>query len=150
MNIHKVKQKLEAFPLEELAHQTRFIKTNSYKITPLAYALSFIEMVLTGVNTLEVWASRIARMTGNLISVQGLQNRIQYPQVDFCRKLLELTISQQVNWGTDQLKTNELLDRFENVYLEDSTCVTLPESSFDFFQVQLINKGKVPRLVFSC
>ena len=141
MNIAKVKQKLEQLPLDALASQTRFIKRRAFKITPVAYVLAFLEMFVNGFNTLEVWASGIAKLTGHLVSTQGLQNRIQYPQVDFCKRVLTQLIAAQLKVAHTKQACGEFLAAFDEVILEDSTCITLPKSAHPFFPGSVNQNG---------
>ena len=141
MNISKVKEKLEQLPLDELATQTRFIKRRGYKISPIAYVLAFVQMFVNGLHTLEVWASGIAKLTGHLISPQALQNRIQYPQVDFCKQILNQLIIAQLKVCQTKQAYCELLAPFDEVILEDSTCITLPRSAHPFFPGSVNQNG---------
>jgi len=142
MNLDKIKEKLSEKDLEGLAKQSGFIKQQRYQITPYAYVMGFFEMLKKGFNTVELWASEIYQLTGFWVSAQAVQHRIQYPQADFCRLLLEGILSDQLHRSSLFKEKNKLLSAFNEVLVEDSSCVTLPKCLMEIFPGAVNQQGK--------
>lgn len=141
MILDKVKEKLSEKDLELLAKRSGFLKSSSFVITPYSYVMGYFEMLRKGFNTVELWASEIYKITGHWVSPQAVQQRIQYPQADFCRLLLEELLSDNVQRCNLFNKCNELLSSFNQVYVEDSTCITLPKCLTPFFPGSVNQQG---------
>lgn len=65
------------------------------------------------------------------------------------KEKLEQLITSQLKVHYSQQAYSALLVPFDEVILEDSTCITLPKSAHLFFQVRSIKMGIVPQLVYS-
>ena len=133
MNWSKITTKLEEFRLEELSKTTKFIKSSNYKICGLSYVLGFFKMLNSELNTLEVWARHIGELAGNLVSPQALQGKLQFRHIEFSKSFLEQVLEKVVVNSRLQLKCCDLLNSFNKVFVEDSTCVTLAKNMFEFF-----------------
>jgi hypothetical protein len=138
----KINRKLSELPIEELAFSTDFVKSHSFKISGEAFILGFFQMILAGFNTLEKWAGQICRITGMDICPQAIQDKLQFRQVKFSKKLLSEVLKRQL-WDKSYFaKASKLLESFEKVLVEDSTCITLPKKLYAFFPGTLNQKGK--------
>lgn len=142
MNLHKIKSKLEQIPIQELCFRTGFIKSHHYKISGFAYVLGFFHMTLqSGMNTLENWASKICKLTGFTVSAQALQEKLQFRHIEFSKQLLNDVLNQQVQTHPISKKYCQLIASFKRVFIEDSTCITLPKMLMDFFSGTVNQKG---------
>lgn len=141
MNVSKIKLKLEQIPIRELCFQTSFIKSHHFKISGYAFVLGFFQMTLLGCNTLENWASKICKITGFMISPQSLQEKLQFRHIEFSKQLLCYVLNQQIKESPISKTCCKLLQSFERVFLEDSTCITLPKMLFPFFPGTVNQKG---------
>lgn len=133
MNWSKITTKLEEIRLEELAKQTLFIKSTNHKISGYCFILSFFKMASEGLNTLESWAGHIAQITGQLISPQALQGKLQFRHIEFAESFFKEVLKREIVKSSLRLKCSKLLNHFNNVFVEDSTCITLPKELFEFF-----------------
>lgn len=131
--LDKVKSILQKHQITECSMEHSFEINPNGKIDGLSFVHSFFNMLTQKKNTLEYWAGEFYKLTGQTISSQGLNGKLQFRHEEFVKQFLnkvlhDLMIEPRMNIGN-----NELLNLFENVYLEDSTCVPLPDYMFDFF-----------------
>lgn len=133
MNMDKITTKFATLPIKELSFASRFEIHHDNLIDGYTFVLGFFKMLLLGINTLENWASQISYLSGNMISAQALQAKLQFRHIKFAEQLLAYAMSQRfLQKGIDNLNPN-LLSRFGRVWVEDSTCVKLIRELFEFF-----------------
>ncbi len=133
MNISKITTKLALLPIEELSWQSGFVKIESHKIGGLYFVHGFFQMINNGHNTLEKWCEQLYRLSNCLIRKQSLQGKLQFVHVRFCKLLLECVMRQQVLGKATFENGCDLLQSFRRVFIEDSSCVTLPKMLRIFF-----------------
>lgn len=95
--------------------------------------LGFFQMILEGFNTVEKWAAAIGKISGNLISAQSLQGKLQFRHQQLAEALLKYVLRHQIMGRKAGPSPKGLLQPFTRVFLEDSTCVKLPASLAAFF-----------------
>ena len=107
----------------------------------LVFVLGFFKMILQQVNTVENWAGQISKLTGLSISTQALQEKLQFRHIKFAEQLLGHILYKQVVDNDLSKHSSKLLEGFNRVFLEDSTCVNLPQGLLDFFPGTVNQKG---------
>ena len=140
----KIQQKLSDLSLEKLAMTHHFYKragSAKYKITDLV--IGFFEMFLDGGNTLSCWAKKIADRSGWLLSKQGLSQRLSASVQSICKALLSKAINLQAI-DNEAIYTSKLFSSFEAVYLEDSSCFSLPDNLASTFPGSYSRRLKGP------
>lgn len=140
----KIQQKLSDLSLEKLAMTHQFYKragSAKYKITDLV--ISFFEMFLDGGNTLSCWAKKIADRSGWLLSKQGLSQRLSDSVQSICKALLNEAINLQAI-DNEAIYASEIFSSFEAVYLEDSSCFSLPDNLASTFPGSYSKRLKGP------
>ena len=80
-------------------------------------------MAMKGVNTFSVWAGQISLLCGKAVSKQSVFDRLTKHTVIFARQLLE----QKLNEWYERPVANTLFNTFNNVFLQDSTTLSLPD-----------------------
>jgi len=111
------------------------------KIDGLSFVHGFFNMLMQKKNTLEYWAGEIFKLTNLPITSQGLSGKLQFRHEKFVKFFLKNVLRNLVfDQEIKKDKTN-ILDPFEKVYLEDSTCVPMPDYMFDFFPGTVNQKG---------
>ena len=133
INSTQISVKLSKLPIQQLALAHKFNKHRDVKITACAYLSGFFVMLSKGQNTLGCWASELSCALGEVISQSGLFNKIQYPQVDFTKSLLEDALAKKILGAEHQNLNSHLLKHFERVFVEDSVCVGLPKVLHEIF-----------------
>lgn len=133
MNLERISAKLSELPIEELSYSTNFQIRSDGIIKGLDFVLGFFYMVLMGFNTIEKWAGAIGKISGNLISAQSLQAKLQFRHQQFAEALLKLVLCRQVAQQKDGPKGKGIFRPFRRVFVEDSTCVKLPATLAAFF-----------------
>lgn len=132
INSTQISVKLSELPIQKLALTHKFNIHRDVKITPSAYLLGFFMMLSNGQHTLSCWAGEVSCALGKAISKSGLSNKIQYPQVDFVKNLLEEALFHKV-LPDDRDLHSELFSDFGRVFLEDSVCLRLPRVLHEVF-----------------
>ena len=133
MNKEQITSKLQELPIEELSFSSRFVIRNRHLISGFAFIAGFFNMLVQGVNTVENWAGQIYLLTGHAVSAQALQGKLQFRHKKFASLILGVVLRKQILEDKLVKLSSQLLTPFGRVFLEDSTCVTLPKSLFDFF-----------------
>jgi len=114
----KVKAILQDHQIQECSMEQGFEINGNGKIDGLSFVHSFFNMLMKKKNTLECWAGEFFKLTGLPITSQGLSGKLQFRHEKFVKQFLKNVLRQA---------------SFNKVYLEDSTCVPLPDYMFDFF-----------------
>ena len=130
-NLEQIKQKIGEQEILRIAQQSGFQKRKPRKIDGVSFVLGFFLLVQMGKTGLKDWAKSIGRLTGHLVSKQGLQKKLQFRHEAFARQLLSWAVQQSAH--KDGHKQIDLFKVFSHVYLEDSTCLGLPRSLAPFY-----------------
>jgi len=110
--------------------QTGFVTREPRKIIPYDFVFGFILCCCNCKNTFSQWACEISGLSGQTLSKQGLFDRIGQKSVDFAKKALEHVLTVQLN---ALQQTTTFFACFNNVFLQDSTTLCLPETLAWFF-----------------
>lgn len=122
-NSISLRDRLSKSKVNYLARLHGYQRRKPQKISCYCLILSFFNCCSTGRFSLSNWAIHLGNIIGKTVSKQALFERIN-PQLQSV--LMEL-IGGSLNERFSQKKT-ELLSRFSNVYIQDSSCLSLPES----------------------
>ncbi len=133
INSTQISVKLSRLPIQQVALAHKFSKQSDVKITASAYLNGFFVMLSKGQNTIGCWASELSYALGEVISRSGLSNKIQYPQVDFTKSLLEDVLAKKILGAQHKSLNSHLLKHFERVLVEDSVCISLPKVLHEIF-----------------
>ncbi len=135
-------EKLLEIPIEELSLTTNFVIRSNASITGISYILGFFKMILQGINTVEYWASQIAQCSDCSISAQALQGKLQFRHEKFASSFLLCVLQNEIMRHKVSTPCRELFQKFNRVFLEDSTCVKLPAFLAAFFPGSYNHKHK--------
>jgi len=132
----KVSEKLANYNLTKLAKDTRFTIRPVKKISPESYVHSFFSMMDGGEYTVKNWAKKISTLTKGLVSKQGVLKKLSYRHTDFANKLLREVASHELKkiGGVEELFDKTLFSNFGKVFLEDSTCLSMPRNLAEQFK----------------
>jgi len=133
INSTQISVKLSRLPIQKLALACKFNVHVDVKITSTAYVYSFFKMLSKGQNTLSCWSGELSCVLAKVVSKSGLVNKLQYPQVDFAKKLLEELLARKTFTGSSKHLRSCLLSHFECVFVEDSVCLSLPKVLHEIF-----------------
>lgn len=126
-------KRLKSVSLNSIAEQTNFTKRSDGKITPLNFVLSFFISIQNHKHTLGSWATHLGILIRKTFSYNGMKNAQNSSRVDFAKLLLQSVIHQQLNKNSKRQVATRLLEKFNRVFLEDSTCINLPKCLSPFF-----------------
>jgi hypothetical protein len=107
------------------------------KIKAHELIMSFFLMIGQRDSSYSCWASFFTKVTGKLTSKQSIFNRINDQWVSLIKLLVCQTL-EKVILGTSKIKTHPI---FSNIYLQDSTSISLPEILKSIFPGN-ISRGK--------
>jgi hypothetical protein len=128
--LHKeniISLKLQGRWLNNLAKESGFVKRKAQKITPKHMIIGFMLMVSKIRNTYSDWAMEIGLLAGQCISKQALCERLLDPSTEaYLKKVLEGIIGKQIVYKPSQ-KESSILKHFNNIYIDDSTVISLPD-----------------------
>ena len=128
----QISDKISKLPIDQLAIESGFQKRKSKKIDAVGFVAGFFMMLQLQGNSLRDWAIAIGYFTGNLVSKQGLNKKLQFRHEAFAYQLLNAAIRQSLK-TKKYLDGTELFAFFKKVYLEDSSCFKLPSNLASFF-----------------
>jgi hypothetical protein len=151
INKSKITKKLLAFDIEKGSKATNFIKrkdacpeTSVGKIDGETYLTGFFMMLLSGGNTLLHWTLQMCKLVDGLtLSEQGLERKLSFRHELFAKWLLIKSLQAQLRGGFDESNMEEfkkeakLLNCFNRVLLQDSTCVNVPSNLAVFFPAEV-------------
>lgn len=140
-----ISEKLETYKIEELSYEYEFLKNRNPKLSAEQYIHSFFETLNQGEHNIGLWAEQGSFLIGESYSPSGIVLPITigicgFRQMEFATEFLKTVIKQESQKCLEeQLKRrlagleSELLRVFNNVYVEDSTCINVPKCLANVF-----------------
>lgn len=123
----QVIDKISLLPIETLASSYKFRIRKRGKFSAVDFVRGFFDFFLSGGTSLRAWAERISMHSGEKLSKQGLVHRLN-PQVQaFCKALFRAALRQEVE-GAYRVHNPDLFTSFSSVYVEDSSCFSMPDN----------------------
>ena len=142
INREQILEKLSTLPIETIAGQTGFSLRQGGKIQQLNFVFSCFLSFLQGDNTLIGWAKRLSFLIQQTLSANGLKDTLNKRREAFAKIFLEQVLLHQLTAPNKIKVSPKLLEPFNRVFLEDSTCVKLPKNLYRFFKGPFSKKGK--------
>lgn len=127
MNIKQIKRKISKLQLEELAISSGFQKRKPKKLEIVSFLGAFWLMVTKLEHSLSYWSRSIGYLQGSFVSKQALDKRLRQTK-DFAKALLKNVLKQPLQKELSSKRSSSLFSPFNNVYVEDSTCISLPNT----------------------
>lgn len=133
-----ISSKLKEIKINKIAKQTLFQKGHAQKISPINFLMGFFLMAFSkGAMTLEGWAGKISFLTGGTLSRQAIFKKMNERQIEFLKGVLARAIDSVMDKGNHlkekASRIKEMLRKFKNIYLEDSTCIQLDKLLSEFY-----------------
>lgn len=117
--------------VEAIAISTGFMKRKAKKITPYNFIISFLNLYNTRTFSLRNWACEISNTINDTVSFQAIHKKLTVRHLPFLitifSKILASNIKSQVS------NSDRLMSCFNRVLVEDSTCIKLANSMFNYF-----------------
>ena len=129
-----LKKKLSELKIFELAKQTRFQLRKPKKIFAIDFICSFFDCCFGPGFSLTNWSVGLGARIGETVSKQAVSERAN----DNFIELLNHTISKSLNKPCGR-SGGKILKRFNNVYVQDSSCLGLPDALKDIFRGNFSN-----------
>lgn len=112
--------------INKIARSCEYIKRSSGKILPKDLILGFMIMASKRRNTYSDWATEIGLLENKTITKQSLHERMNAQTECFIRKVLEQQLSEKMQ-HVQKTKIKGVLKKFNNVMIDDSTTLHLPD-----------------------
>ena len=125
--IISLKERLKELRIYSLSQSCNFQKRRAKKIDSLNLILSFYNCSLNGAFSLSGWAFHLSQLINKPVSKQAVFERVDSDFINLCRELLNRSFS-------SKHKASKFLKKFKNIYIQDSTCIHLPSSLYEFYQ----------------
>ena len=129
----KIKSKIANLELNSGAKSTDFTKRVGGKIDGESFVLSFFLMVLSGTNTVLNWAMFLCKVTGESLTAQAVQKKLQFRQLQFAEWVLTQSLYKSLVRDKTSALSTQLFSTFKRVFTQDSTCVKVPPNLSEFF-----------------
>lgn len=133
INQEQLRKKLGTVSIEEIAKIKLFSKRNDGKIKPLDFVLSFFISIQTAQHSLTNWALQLSVLLRQTLSYNGMKNAQNQDRANFAKALLQSVVQDQLDKSNQPNLKTQLLEKFNRVFLEDSTCIKLPHYLHRFF-----------------
>jgi hypothetical protein len=117
-------QELFSSTADRIAKETKFVQRES-PLTGAVFAQTLVTAWLADPQASETQLAQAAAAVGVTITAQGLTARFTWPAAELMRRLLETAVSQVIAARPAALA---VLNRFNGVYIQDSTSIGLPDA----------------------
>jgi hypothetical protein len=131
INSDIISKKLSKYQIEELGTIHNFKSNRGGKMKATVFIFSFFMMVAAKEHSLEQWAVQVKNIIKDLFSRSGIERYLTESRVKFAYTFSKKVLDENINKGNPKFfktKIPKLLEQFNAVYIEDSTCLKLPES----------------------
>lgn len=132
-----LKKKLSELNILELAKESSFQIRAPRKISVVNLILGFFDCCVGNSFSLMNWSFRLGKRINGTVSKQAVSERINQRFL----RLLQEAICRSLNTPLER-SGRKILRRFGNVYVQDSSCVGLPDTLKDIFHGNFSN-GKI-------
>ena len=148
INIEQITEKITTLPIAEVGFESHFIKVPKI-LTAYSFVLGFFKTISNGGEcTLNMWAQNISLLGGSIFSKEALESRLGFSCVAFCEQLLGAAIEFGLKKGVSDCACSDnslqlsWAMTFNRVFVEDSTCFSLPDLMFPIFGGSANQKAK--------
>ncbi|MGB0931089.1 MAG: IS4 family transposase [Chitinophagales bacterium] len=133
LEVSEIKSTIAKLDLNSGAKSTEFTKRRGGKIDGDSFVLSFFLMVFSGTNTVLSWAMFLCKVTGESITAQAVQKKLQFRQLKFAEWILAQSLRKSLITNEVSELSTKLFSTFKRVFTQDSTCVKVPPNLSEFF-----------------
>ena len=124
--------KLATKTINKFARLCGYTKRKSGKISPKSLIIGFMLMVSKQRNTYSDWATEIGLLENETIAKQSLYGRMVPSTESFIKKVVEQQLRKKIKLLQTK-KIKGVLKNFNNVHIDDSTTLHLPDELAEIF-----------------
>jgi hypothetical protein len=117
---------LKEFNVEKLARDLQFERRKPRKIKTAELIGSFFLCSFSNSFSLSKWSMALGLAGSKKVSKQAISERINEPFINLLKELIVKGLDKQLEGGR-----KKMLERFENVLIQDSSCIHLPDALRD-------------------
>ena len=127
-----INDKLKEIGIDYAARESGFIKRKGKKITPISLVVSLFNCLIRGRDlSFSAWAIEHSNINMETVSKQAIWKRTNTNLIDFLKVLIQNTI--QIKLEQQKQNLHEVFKHFNNVYIQDSTSLKLPDTLRNIF-----------------
>lgn len=142
INPEQISKKLSSISIDQIALSKKFTLRRGGKIDAKNFVLSFFLSIQGQNHSFTKWAQQLSLLIKETISYNAIKKAQKKLRVDFARALLDTALSSQIKDSKLSKWKTEYLDHFKRVFIEDSTCISLPKILYKFFPGAYSKTGK--------
>jgi len=124
--------KIDLKNINKIALQTGFTKRKTSKIKPFFLILGFYKMMVKNLKSYEDWSSEIGIMSGKSLSKQAVEDRMNAATSKMIRLVFEDKLNSILSSSCNN-KVAQIRGKFNEIKIDDSTVLSLPEELNTFF-----------------
>jgi len=124
--VNGILEQITSQTIKKIAKTSGYIQRRSFAIHPASFIIGFMKMVSKQRNTYADWATEIGLLEGRTISKQSMFERMKPQTKDFVKTVLENVFNKKVSVNQGK-KSNGILKHFKNIFVDDSTTISLPD-----------------------
>ena len=133
-------EKLTTKTINKIAKLSGYFKKKGGKIDARSLIIGFMMMISKKMNTYEAWASEVSVLTGESLTRQAIEERMN-PATSH---MLKMVLEEKLSGSIKQIKPKEnrkVLSKFRSIKIEDSTTLHLPDEMSKKFPGN-VSRGK--------
>ena len=138
--VNTISGKLATKNINNLAKECGYFKRKSGKISPKNFIIGFMLMFSKQRNTYSDLAIEVGLLEKKTITKQSINGRMNCQTEMFIKKVVEQQMREKIK-SIQTKKTKGVLRNFNNVMIDDSTTLSLPDELADIFPGN-VSKGK--------
>jgi hypothetical protein len=124
--------KIDLKNINKISRQTGFCIRKTSKIQPFFLIFGFYMMLVKKLNTYEDWSSEIGILSGESLSKQAVEDRMNIATSNMLRLVFEDKLNSLLSKSCHK-KDRQLREKFNEIKIDDSTVLSLPEALNNFF-----------------
>ena len=133
INIKQITANFSKIAISQIGHQSGFIKRET-KLNALYFIVSFFESFSAGTGCeVKTWVQNLSKLLGVPLSKQGFNKRLGWRCVGFCEQILASCVSHSLQKAVVWRSEGSWVKSFNRVFLEDSTCLRLPQLLYGIY-----------------
>jgi hypothetical protein len=118
--------------INKISRRAGFCIRQTSKIKPFFLIFGFYKMLMKNLNTYEDWSSEIGILSGKSLSKQAVEERMNTATSNMLHQVFEYKLNSVLSNNCNE-KDNQLRGKFNEIKIDDSTVLCLPEELNTFF-----------------
>lgn len=136
----QIKEKISQIPIEAIAKETNFQKRKSKKVEAEEFVAAAFKSIQEGELTAASIAEEISYNEKKKVSRKAIDNKLSYRHEDFAKGIFGHILKKKLK--VEESRKNSMFERFTGVFINDSSCLKMPENLYKLFPGPYSHKGE--------